>query len=804
MAPKPLLNKKLLVVNTGSSKKKFTLQILKNLGAKVVVINLQKNWATPYVDDWILADTSKHHQALSALEKYAAAAEPKPFDGVLTFWEDDVLLTSKIVDKYQLIGIPYDIAKTARNKFLFRQFCRQNNLPAPQSLIINSDSSLSQAAKSLSFPIVIKPTYGSSSSYVVKVNHPDDLKATYQYVKKNLSLSVESALSDGFEIMAEEYIDGNEVDIDILLQNGKLKFYSISDNFKTKEPFFVETGQAIPSTLPENDQKALLALAENVLEKLGIYNGCIHFEAKVTRSGTVPIEVNLRMGGDEVHSFVKDAWGVDLVENAALIATGNFLNIKKPTSPRKYLAGKYYLPENSGILSKFYLDNKSFKDNQVQEFHFFKKIGEPVLAPPEGFEYLGWLTAAGDNALDAQENLDSAYQLVQYEIAKYDPSSSVGKTSRRSPFSNASINKGVLLGAAKIERLRHLNKKDLKKLQVAVACNGPNPSGGLVEQELTQVGKNIVTALTEKGYQTTFVDFNYLGQAYKILQNSKFDLVFNVCERINNSSLLEPHAASLLDTLRIPYTGSNPLTLALCIDKIRVKKLLAFHNIPTPKWDYAYSLDDDIDSNLRYPLIVKPGNTDNSIGITNESVVTTPKELKNRLRYVISKLKRPALVEEYIEGDEYDVSLLGNDNDLRVLPLSRSKFDKLPKGYWHIYPFDAKFAGDKIYKQSIQIQRPPKKINAKLASLISEIAIDTYNILGCHDYGRVEVRVDKNNNPYVLELNPNPSINIGDCIPDVASLAGLKYPDFIEEIIKLAVARYKNSPPYFHLQANLI
>ena len=86
--------------------------------------------------------------------------------------------------------------------------------------------------------------------------------------------------------------------------------------------------------------------------------------------------------------------------------------------------------------------------------------------------------------------------------------------------------------------------------------------------------------------------------------------------------------------------------------------------------------------------------------------------------------------------------------------------------------------------------------------MISEISLDTYNILDCHDYGRVEVRVDSNNNPYVLELNPNPSINIGDCVPNSAKLIGMDYGEFIEEIIRMAIKRYQSHPPYYHLQSN--
>ena len=217
-------------------------------------------------------------------------------------------------------------------------------------------------------------------------------------------------------------------------------------------------------------------------------------------------------------------------------------------------------------------------------------------------------------------------------------------------------------------------------------------------------------------------------------------------------------------------------------------------------------MDDEVSPNLRYPLIVKPSNTDNSIGITNESVVTNTEELYKQLKKVIVDLGCPALIEEYIEGDEYDVSILGSEeDDLKILPLSRSIFKNMAEGQWHIYTHDIKFSPDITpEKAGIVVQRPAKNISKKLEALLGEIALDTYNILDCHDYGRVEIRVDKDDNPYVLELNPNPSINIGNCVPEVAMLTGLDYGEFLEEIIALAIKRYKNKPPYSHLMTNTI
>ncbi len=797
-------DKTLLLINTGSLKKRFIIQKLKRLGLKIIVMNPEKNWANAYVDRWIITDNKNHTKAIEDLENFLSAHPNTKIDGVLTFWEDDIMLTSKIADKFNLVGIPQKVAKKVRNKFLFRKFCEENSIKAPKHMLIKSAKDLEYAANNFSFPVVFKPTYGASSAFVVKANDKDEFYDTYGYIKNNISVNTESALNEGLEILVEDYIDGDEVDIDILLQNGKIKFYSIVDNYKTAEPFFIETQEAIPSNLPDKDQEDLIEMAEKVLEKLGIENGCVHFEAKATKNGPVPIEINLRMGGDETYSFTKEAWRVDLIEEAVKIAFGIYIEkIKRPETPRKYLISNTFTPENSGLLVKLNIKEEVKTMRGVEELCLFKKVGDPVLVPPEGYEYLGWIVVSGDNPIDAEDNLDEALKFIHYEVAKYDPASSIGKTLRKNRFSMASSNKDLLQGAAKIEHIRMLEIKDQRQLKIGIACNIFEGEASSVEADLMDVGKNIEKALVARGYHVRFFDFNNLENVISEIKKSDVDLIFNVCERINNSSLLEPHAAAILDTLQIPYTGSNPFTLGLCIDKIKVKKLMAYQGIPTPKWDYAYSVNDEIDESLQYPLIVKPANTDNSIGITNDSVVTDKKQLRKQLEKVITELQSPALVEEYIEGDEYDVSIIGSEeDDVRVLPLGRAIFSELPPGIWHIYPYEAKWADSSVYDKIIT-QRPPKNIPKRLEQLITEIALDTYLLLDCHDYGRVEVKVDKNGNPYVLELNPNPSINDGDLVPGVAELIGMDYGDFLEEIIRLAIKRYKDRPPYYHLQTNL-
>lgn len=786
-----LENKTILLVNAGSIKKKFILQKLKKLGLKVIVLDSEKKtWAEPFVGDWIITNNKAHAKAIDDLENYLSSNPAIKIDGVITFWEDDVLLTSKISDKFNLIGTPQKIAKIARNKFLFRQFCEENNISFPKFALIKNSKDLEKIAEDFSFPAVIKPTYGSSSAFVVKVNDKDELKEVYAYIKKNISNSIESALSEGLEIMIEEYIDGDEVDIDILLQNGKVKYYAIVDNYKTEEPFFIETQQAIPSELPEKNQDDLIEMAEKVLEKIGIQNGCIHFEAKATSKGPVPLEVNLRMGGDETYMFSREAWRVDLIEGALKIAFGVYLEKnKKSTEPFKYLISHTFSAENSGILIKLDINEKVSKNKHIEELNLLKKVGDPVLVPPEGYEYLGWTTVSGDNALDAEDNLEELLAGVKYEIAEFDSDSSLGKTERKSRFSSAVLG-GTLL--TRMARIKNINRSAIgeKNIRLALVFNSiKDGSCGnfLVADDM----KKIQEILKNKGYKTIMVDMLDPIKALNELKNTNVDLIYNFCDSADNS----PHVSAMFELLQIPFTGSDFMALAICLDKIKTKKLLEFHEIPTPEWDYVYNKDDEIEHSLRFPMIVKSAIGEESDDVEKKAVVYDKIELRKKISDINKRHKAPVLLEEYIEGDEYGVFILGNeDNDIRILPLSRYVFGKTTN--------DKKaFAFDKLKvieketapANNIIIQCPPKNISKRLESLISEIALDTYRIVGCKDYGHVKIKVDDFGNPFVIGLSASPLIGSESDFLKSARLIGMDYAELLEEIIWLAINRYKGN-----------
>ncbi|OIO27212.1 hypothetical protein COX86_02095 [Candidatus Micrarchaeota archaeon CG_4_10_14_0_2_um_filter_60_11] len=795
--------KTVLFVNSGSRKKEFTLKRAKELGLRVVLLAPRMTWEKRYADDFVKANNFDHAEALAAVGEFIAAGNK--IDGAVTFWEDDVPLMAALCEKFGWIGPTREVAERCRNKYAMREAFRRAAVPSPRHARVKSPEELEKAMKSIGFPAVVKPAWGADSEFVVQVNDEEEAREAFSYISKNAVPKFNPIFAyNNNEFIIEEYMPGIEVSVESVTQYGVTSVIGIAEKKLMREPYFVEEGDSAPSRFEGETLDKIRELVLKAHAALGVRESVTHSEIKVTPDGPKMVEVAARMGGDYIWDWVNTIWGVDLVQEALSIALGEQVN-RTPQPPKCFLSARYFNSEKSGVVCGIRGWQEAKGNAGLHDFYLDKEVGDVVLAPPEGFESVGWIACKGNTLSEAEKSLDELFNSVEVTIAKYDVGSSVGQTHRKNKFSYASVTRNRLLSGEKINRLKYLPNEDLHKLHVGILCNRYETNGddNPVESDLTSVGENIQKALEEKGYKATFFDMNEYPLPVEKMQKAHVDVVFNVCERVNDSSLLEPHSAALMDMLQIPYTGSTPFTLALCIDKIRVKKLLSFHDIPTPKWDYVYEIDDEIRDDLRYPLIIKPGNSDNSIGITNDSVVTDEEGLRKQLNEIVVKMGRPALIEEYVEGDEYDVSIIGNDDDLRVLPLSRSIFNEMPAGYWHIYPYDAKWKKEDTPYDKI-LKELPAKIPNKLASLITEIAVDTYNILDCHDYGRVEIRVDKDGNPFVLELNPNPSINAGDCVPGAAELVGMNYADFTEEILKLAVKRYKDKPPYYHLQSSIL
>lgn len=279
--------------------------------------------------------------------------------------------------------------------------------------------------------------------------------------------------------------------------------------------------------------------------------------------------------------------------------------------------------------------------------------------------------------------------------------------------------------------------------------------------------------------------------AYEKLRSSRPDIVFNIAEGASGPCR-EGQIPSILEYLDIPYTASDPLTLNICLDKARAKEILAYHNLATARFRVVASKNFSFNS-LHYPLVVKPLYEGSSIGIRDNSLVTTRQEMKERVSWLLDRYSEPAMVEEYLPGREFTVAVIGNGDEARALPIVEIKFDSLPSGVNPIYSFEAKWIWDNTDKP-LEIFECPAELSPELKAEIERICLDAYRILRCRDWCRIDVRLDSSNRPHILELNPLPGIlprpEQNSCLPKAARAAGMGYSQLINTVLDIACRRY--------------
>ena len=303
-----------------------------------------------------------------------------------------------------------------------------------------------------------------------------------------------------------------------------------------------------------------------------------------------------------------------------------------------------------------------------------------------------------------------------------------------------------------------------------------------------------------------------LAAAHKIrdlasqIMRDDSDLIFNLCESLGGISQYEQHVAALLEVLDKRFTGAGSIGLTLAQDKELSKKIFQFHGIRYPKFSCMDAGKVEWSDELTFPLFVKPLNEDASIGIDSGSVVNNVKELMERISYIQTEFNAPALIEEYIEGREIYIGVLGNDKP-EALPILEWDFSKMPKGTPRIASSEAKWDEESAYKDAPEVF--PTDIPGPVYTKMQEAAIQAFRSLKLRDYGRVDMRLrhvvkDTETKPietdtatanldnwefYVIEANPNPYLDKKSELAMAARKHGLNYPDLIEKIIELAMER---------------
>lgn len=317
----------------------------------------------------------------------------------------------------------------------------------------------------------------------------------------------------------------------------------------------------------------------------------------------------------------------------------------------------------------------------------------------------------------------------------------------------------------------------------------------------------ISSALEADGHRVTFLEGNVT--LYDNLRKVKPDICFNICEGHFGDGR-EAQVPAMLEMLRVPYTGSQVLTLALALDKPMTKRVLAYHGLPTPPFQTFERLDEPLDPDLQFPLFVKPSREGTGMGVSAESIVRDEGQLRTQLRRIFERYDEAALVERFIEGREVTVGVIGN----LISPVARripedEEAPRISRGLHFFPPLEVDMAAypaeeGGVYTSRIKVEMAhefhylcPAPLRGELVEELDWLTAATFRVTGCLDVARVDFRLDANHGdkPYILEVNPLPGLNphYSDlCIEAAAD--GWHYEELVNRILEEAAERYQLNP----------
>lgn len=299
---------------------------------------------------------------------------------------------------------------------------------------------------------------------------------------------------------------------------------------------------------------------------------------------------------------------------------------------------------------------------------------------------------------------------------------------------------------------------------------------------------DMVKIIKKAGYNC--YAFNMQDNLDKLLEHLytvKPDIIFNQVEIFGISSRYEMNIAGIYEMMRLHYTGAPVITLANCQDKVLTKKILRSAGIRVADFEVVTEMITKLPGHLSYPVIIKPAYEDASVGIEYNAVVRDDQRLKDRISYILDQFKQPAIVEQFIEGRELNISVVGHRKP-EVLPISEIDFTEMPDHLDNIVSYQAKWdPAHESYHRTIPIC--PAELPKNIEHRAKKIALKAFKTMNCRDYARVDCRLNKNGEVFVLEVNPNPDLTEGAGFMRSADAAGYSYSKMLEKIIESAIKR---------------
>lgn len=310
----------------------------------------------------------------------------------------------------------------------------------------------------------------------------------------------------------------------------------------------------------------------------------------------------------------------------------------------------------------------------------------------------------------------------------------------------------------------------------------PNEEGLMEDKQKRKTVKAVKEVLSEK---FTCIDLVFDDNILSKLRKEKVDLVFNLCNGISGNSRISQLPA-MLEYAGIPYTGSSPLGHTLAYNKIYSCKLFNQDNINTPRFAYVNNVEEAKNIDINLPAIVKPKDEGSSRGIHQDSLVFNKKDLLKKVKECLETYDPPIMITEYIEGREFTVGILGNDENISVLPILEVDFSNLPKHLYKFYSFEVKF-----HYSDKTTYHVPANLEKEIKEKIEDTAVRAYKVLSLMDYARVDIRLKNDKIPYVLEVNSLPGLLKGHSdITKMAEACDLGYKGLIFSIVENAIRRY--------------
>lgn len=333
----------------------------------------------------------------------------------------------------------------------------------------------------------------------------------------------------------------------------------------------------------------------------------------------------------------------------------------------------------------------------------------------------------------------------------------------------------------------------MKKLRILVLMHEdlvpPDDLKGYSDKEIVawKTEYDVVSTLREIGHEVMPLGVHDdLGVIREAIESFKPRIAFNLLEEFHGISLYDQHVISYLELLRLPYTGCNPRGLMLAHDKALSKKILTYHRIRTPRFT-VFPMGRVIKppKNLRYPLFVKSLVEHGSYGIAEASIVANEEKLKERVEYNHEQLQTHAMAEEYIEGRELYLSVLGNRR-LQTMPILELVFGDMRDGAPLIATSRVKWDWEYQKKHKIEV-KVAKGLPPEVEDRIHKIGKRAFRALNLSGYARLDLRLTEDGRIYVLEANPNGDIGFGEEICLSFEAAGLKYEDLLGRVINLGL-----------------